>query len=341
MPYDKKEKATALLDNLLTCSMAEAARRVGVSPSLPWKWLMRSRMGDPDFQEIEFCDVVAPFHTHYERNVPALAALQIQQTAIERARDGVYTDVFFQGVRQYEKVLKPEYAGMNEADLWIEVGEDWQTRCYEMRPTKQWLKPSDALVVKMLESWGRKRYGSHQEVSVTLGGVLRLERPEEAPKAIEHQPEVFEEENAEERGRLALARPAKDSKEMDKWAEAGEFKAAAVTFVKATGERTELRADLERHLQEVKELGPQHTKPEGRVMVGKPDDEPKTEPQPEPFDVRNHPRAYEVEKLTQYQPPKRQFTSKAEASIGTGREGIGEGADPEKWGKHQGFRVTK
>src|ERR1700733_9569353 len=124
MPYDKKEKATALLDNLLTCSMAESARRIGVSPSLPWKWLMRSRMGDPEFQEIEFCEVLAPFHIHYEKNVPALTALQIQQSALERARDGVMVPVFFQGQRQFEKVLKPEYRGMNEADLWLEVGPD-------------------------------------------------------------------------------------------------------------------------------------------------------------------------------------------------------------------------
>jgi hypothetical protein len=33
-------------------------------------------------------------------------------------------DVFFEGVRQFERVLKPEYAGMNEEDLWLEVGPE-------------------------------------------------------------------------------------------------------------------------------------------------------------------------------------------------------------------------
>jgi hypothetical protein len=284
-------------------------------------------MGDPEFQEIVFCDVTAPLHVHYERNVPAIAALQIQQTAIERARDGVEQDVFYQGVRQFEKVLKPEYADMNEETLCFEVGEDWEKLCYEMKPTKQRLKPSDALVTTMLQSWNRKRYGSHQEIAVTYGGVLRLERPEE-PKQIEHKPAaVFEEEDTEEeKGRLALARPAKDAAEMDRWSEAGEFKTSPVTFVKADGGRTELRADLERHLEQAKIAGPQNPRPEKPVMVGKPEDEPPVAQHAPPPPKPQQPRIY---------------ASKEEEAIGTGREGIGGGADPEKWGKHSGFRMTR
>jgi hypothetical protein len=341
MAYSK-ETITDLLDALLVGTMAEAARRVGISPSLPWKWLVRSRLGDPAFQEITFCGVVAAFHVHYTQNVPTLMAKQIEQTALERARDGVYTDVFFQGQRQYERVLKPEFAGKSDDDLMFEVGADFKTICYETRPTRQWLKPSDALVTKVLESWQRKRYGAHQEVSVTYGGVLRLERPEEQAKVIDQTPEVFEQdaEAAQEGGHhLALARPAKDSAEMDKWSAAGEFAPAPVTFVDAKGARTELRADLEQRLQTLKERGPEHKQPSHHVAVGKPDDEPKTEPQPTPQTLADHPRAYYVEKLQPARKPP--SCSRDEHNVGTGREGLGVGPDPSMIGGSRGFRMTK
>ena len=168
------------------------------------------------------------------------------------------------------------------------VGPDWEKVCYETRPTKQWLKPSDALVIKMLESWNRKRYGAHQTVDVNYGGVLRLEQPEERTAVIENRPEVEDEDTdaAEEGGHhLALARPANTSEEMDKWAEQGEFAPAPVGNPK--GERTELRADVEAlrmQAAELKRLGPVHKRPEGKVEVFKPDDEPRKEPEkPEPI----------------------------------------------------------
>lgn len=80
---------------------------VGISPSLPWKWLVQSRLGKPELQGIEFCGVLAPFHVHYSQNIPALTAHQIQQTALERARDGCMVDVFFQGVRQFSACSNP------------------------------------------------------------------------------------------------------------------------------------------------------------------------------------------------------------------------------------------
>ncbi len=53
------DKIPALLDNLMTCSVAEAARRVGITPQTVWNYLVRSKMGDAKLQEIEFCGVVA------------------------------------------------------------------------------------------------------------------------------------------------------------------------------------------------------------------------------------------------------------------------------------------
>jgi hypothetical protein len=247
----------------------------------------------------------------------------------------------------YEKVLKPEYEGMDEDTLWLEVGPEWETICYKRRPTMQLLKPSDQLVIRMLGAWGRKRYGAHQEISVNYGGVLRLERPDEPPKAIEHKPEeIFQEDAAEgdQQARLALARPAKDSAELDKWAAAGEFAPAPVTFVNAKGERTELRADiaeLRRQAEELKKNGPKVRQPSHRVEIFKPGDTDKAvvAEDEEPQTVRDHPRAYYVDKLS---PPRRPPAySKEEGNLGTGREGVGVGPDPSKIGPHIGFRIPQ
>jgi len=305
------EKIPELLDNLLACSMAEAARRVGISPSLPWKWLVQSRLGKPELQEIEFCGVLAPFHVHYSQNIPALTAHQIQQTALERARDGVMVDVFFQGQRMFERVLKPEFEGQSDDELSLIVGPDWERECYETRPTKQWLKPSDALVIKMLESWNRKRYGAHQTVDVNYGGVLRLEKDAPATKIIEHDKaaEVFEDaEEAESKqrgGHLALAAPAKSSEDFEERAASGEFDQAPVTFRDADGKPAALRPDIEelrRQAAELKKNGPVHKQPSHRVEIFKPDERDKAvtaeDTEPEPQTLRDHPRAYMVDKLS-------------------------------------------
>ncbi len=240
-------KVPELLDHLITCSVAEACRRCNITPQTFWNYMVRSRLGDPKFQEIEFCTVVAPLHIQYQ-NAKTLAAQQIEQNAIERARDGTMTDVFFQGQRMFERVKKEEFVDFTDEQI-----ADFGLDAYELKPTKQWLKPSDALVLKMLESWNKK-YRSHQEIDVNYGGTLRLERPEErtATKVIEHK--VFDDDtNTEptEQSSLALARPAKDSAEFDKWNAAGEFASTPTKFVDADGKETVLQApkrpEIENH----------------------------------------------------------------------------------------------
>ena len=343
------EKIPALLDNLLSASMAESARRCGVSPSLPWKWLVQSKLGKPELQEIEFCGVIAPFHVHYAQNVPALTAMQIQQTALERARDGVLTDVFFQGVRMFEEVLRPEYEGRTDDDLMFEIGPDYRAVCYERVPTKQWLKPSDALVVKMLESWNRKRYGAHQTIDVQYGGVLRLEKDAPAkPIADQKTAAVFEEVEDEEQqrgGHLALAAPAKSSADFEERAASGEFDQAPVTFRDADGNQASLRPDIEelrRQAAELRAHGPKHRQPSHRVEVFKPDESDKAvieDEEPEPQTLADHPRAYSVPKPNLYKGPP--GYTKPERDVGSGREGIGRGPDPEKIGGHQGFPMSR
>lgn len=340
------DQVAALLDAALCGSMAEAARRVGVSPSTPWRWLVQSRMGHPDLQDITFCDVGAPFHVHYDKNLPALMAAQVQQTAFERARDGVMVDVFFQGVRMTERVLKAEYASIPEDELWLEVGPEWETICYETRPTKQWLKPSDALVVKMLEAWNRKRYGAHQTVDVNYGGVLRLERDAPAKPVIDATPAVFEDVDeaavGEARGgHLALAPPAKDSADFDARAAAGEFDPAVVTFRDADGNMAALRPDIEELREQAAALkrdGPINPRPNAKVEVFKASDEPRVEPPPPPSSQKppqtlaDHPRAYEVPKSHELRRPMAHSEIEAGPTYGEGRERIGTGPDPRRGG---------
>jgi hypothetical protein len=298
------EKIPQLLESLITCSAAEACRRAGITPQTWWNYVVRSKLGEERFQKIEFCTVVAPLHIHYA-NAKTLAAQQIEQNAIERARDGCLVDVFFQGVRQFEKVLKPQYADCDADDLEIIFGED-TSNAYEMKPTKQWLKPSDALTIKMLEAHNPK-YQPHQNISVGYSGVLRLERPEEQSKTIEATPQVFEDAvvtDEQKPPQLALTRPAKDSAEMNKWEAAGEFKPAPVVFQNAKGDRTELKAEL-------------------RGLV----DEPAV----------HNPRAYLAPTLQKpapvpsYGPPGR---------VGDAVERTGLGPDPSRVAGHQGFRVS-
>jgi hypothetical protein len=264
--HQKLDKIPELLDALVTTpEIATAARRVGLHRSTVFNYLVRSRLGDPELQEIEWYGVVAPFHVHATQNARALTAQAIQASAMDRALNGCYVDVFYQGQRQYERVKKAEYADMSDEDIAAFGIKD----AYEMRPVRQWLKPSDALTLKMLESWD-KRYRPHQEIDVNYGGVLRIERPGEATtKQIAAKP-IFDDTNeAEQRGGvLALARPAKSSEEMDEWAQQGDFAPRAVKFVGADGKETTLSAN-ERSLPAPSTPTPNHARPLDAAGTGR------------------------------------------------------------------------
>ena len=145
---------------------------------------------------------------------------------------------------------------------------------------------------------------------------------------------------------LALAAPAKSSEDFEKRAASGEFDQAPVTFRDANGQPAALRPDIEelrRQAAELKRNGPVHKQPSHRVEIFKPDEKDKAvvaeDQEPEPQTVRDHPRAYYVDKLSPpRQPPP---YSRDERNVGEGREGIGRGPDPEKIGPHVGFRVPQ
>lgn len=302
------DRIPELLDHMVTCSMSQACKRVGISRQSWWAWMVASAKGDPRFQAIEWNSITAPLHIQYN-NARALTAMEIERSAMENASQGFEQDVFFQGVRMFEKVLKPEY--QEHADdlemLELIVGPDWESICYKMAPAKQRLKPSDALVIRMLEAHHPKRYGSKHTVDVKFGGVLRLDKPAQAT-TIEATPVEFEEidtdEDTEQRGGyLALATPAKTSQEFEARAAAGEFDHAPVEVEAADGSVTTIT-------------------PEER--------------KPDP--LRRHPRAYMAD--TGERPP--QPAPKYSTSRGSeGKDGIGHGPDPHRLGKHVGFDVSQ
>ncbi|MGP0084719.1 MAG: hypothetical protein ACLP0B_13965, partial [Steroidobacteraceae bacterium] len=94
-----------LLDHLVSCSMSEACRRTGISRQSWWAWMVASAKGDPRFQAITWNSITAPLHTQYS-NARALTAMEIERSAMENASQGFEQDVFFQGKRMFERVLK-------------------------------------------------------------------------------------------------------------------------------------------------------------------------------------------------------------------------------------------
>jgi hypothetical protein len=269
------KKLTEILDCFVTSpSVAETARRCSMTPQTIWSYLLRSRRGDPLFQEVTWHNITCPWHQHFE-NSKVLAAATIEQAALDRAANGCLVPSFYMGAPVWQE--SETYArigfknddearalGFNpEVDRWEwETGPDGKQR---RKQVMTWLKPDSQLVVKMLESWN-KRYRPHQQLDVNYGGVLRLERADErSPKTIEHKPLFDEQDDVEQRGgHLALGRPAKDSAEMDKWNAAGEFKPQAVTFVDAEGNRTERVAAPD----------PLLSQPQASVPIGRPGNKP-------------------------------------------------------------------
>ena len=106
----------------------------------------------------------------------------------------------------------------------------------------------------MLSAHKPELYGERSRVDVNMrvGGVLRLQRPEEMAKTIEHQQDgsfalddgTDEQADPPTSTMLALGRPAQTSEEFDRWNANKEFAAAPVTFVKADGSRTVTKAEL-------------------------------------------------------------------------------------------------
>lgn len=254
------DKIPDLLANLVASpSIAEACRRTGMTPATHWNYLIRSKQGDPLFQEIEWHEVKAPYWQHVA-NTRVLAAAAIEQAALDRALNGCWVPSYFKGEPVFE--TNEEFLGWTDDEMRA-LGYDpvrdrfiWEGDPPRRKQVMVWLKPSEQLAIKMLKSW-HKRYRPHQQVDVNVGGVLRLDRPNErtGSKTIEAKPLLDDGDDVVEQrgGLLALGRPAKDSAEMDKWNAAGEFNPQPVAFVDAEGNRTVRVAALDPLLAQPKD----------------------------------------------------------------------------------------
>lgn len=238
-----------LLDALVaTPAIERAAAQVGLTARTVHRYLVRSRAGDAVLQSIEWMGIAAPLHIHYS-NAMKLAASAIEATALDRARNGCWVPSYFRGAPVFEE--NEDFIGWTDEEM-VRLGWDpkrdrfvWETGPdgkLRRKIVHVWLKPSEQLTIKMLESHFAKKYGAHQTIDVNYASTLTLTRPEERqPKMIEHKPEkqlVFDDETAapERRGQnIAAGRPARNSEEFDKWAAQNEFAHTAVEVQQSDG----------------------------------------------------------------------------------------------------------
>src|SRR5665213_527531 len=165
-----------------------AARKIGVSTMTLYRWLKMSRDGAPEFQDIEWCGERGSFHQFYEYAQHAQIN-EIEQTAKHNAL-GFDEVVTHDGAVQYQ--IDPKLVGMSD-----EMLEDFgypdrylRNERGEVIPLTVKRKPSDALVIKMLSAHKPELYGERSRVDVNMrvGGVLRLQRPDEVvAKTLEQQ----------------------------------------------------------------------------------------------------------------------------------------------------------
>ncbi len=155
------DKIPDLLANLVASpSIAEACRRTGMTPATHWNYLIRSKQGDPLFQEIEWHGVKAPYWQHVA-NTRVLAAAAIEQAALDRALNGCWVPSYFKGEPVFE--TNEQFLGWTDEEMRALDYDPVRDRfVWEGDPPRRkqvmvWLKPSEQLAIRMLESW-HKRY---------------------------------------------------------------------------------------------------------------------------------------------------------------------------------------
>src|ERR1035437_4642429 len=247
------ENLILVLDSMVANpKLSVAARKIGVTTMTIYRWLKLSREGK-DFQKINWCGEVGSFHQFYEYAQHAQIN-DIEQTAKKNAT-GFDEVVTHDGAIQYQ--IDPNLIGMDDEMLADFGYPDRYLRIDgKVQPLTVKRKASDALVLRMLSAHKPERYAERSTLNVNMkvGGVLRLQRPDEMPvKTLEQQSDgsfalddasVNDDPATKTSTMLALGRPARSSEEFDQWNANKEFEAAPVTFVKADGSRTVTKAEL-------------------------------------------------------------------------------------------------
>jgi len=319
-----------LLNALVVNPQIEGAcRSVGMTSQTYFNYLIRSKQGDPKMM-VTWNGVTLPFHQAVEAT-KHLAIQNVEASAMQRAANGCWVPSFFQGAPVWKESDAYARLGFKDDDEARALGFDpavdrweWEGDPPRRVQVQTYLKPDTQLVVKLLESWQRKRYGAHQQVDVNIGGVLRLgtteQKPMEAPMNI-----IGDDDNANPNdysNRLALPQPAQSSQEMDAIA-AATPDMATVVFQDATGRRTAVTQGPDPLLpQETDTPLQRDLKARAAARTGKP-----AQPAPPPVVVfgRNDPDG----DLDDQAPPLPQQTAPRPAPqaqpIGDGRMGYGNG----------------
>ena len=220
----KTDRIPNFLDTLAVCpNVTAAAKSCGLSHGVVYHWLVRSRAGDAALQGISWMGVVAAFHIHWD-NATKLAASAIEKAAVDRALRGTMVPVFKDGKRVWEEDERLSiYSDKQIADAYALGALDWPDKFKrdengDRVQVTMWLKPTDQLVIKMLESHQPRRYGARQTIDVQHGHTLQLTRPEERankPPIIDAQSqEVFDDESEQQSNsivpkQIAAGRPAR------------------------------------------------------------------------------------------------------------------------------------
>lgn len=250
------ENIILVLDSMVeNPKLTVAARKIGVTTMTIYRWLKLSRDGVEEFQKINWCGEVGSFHQFYEYAQHAQIN-DIEQTAKHNAT-GFDEVVTHDGAIQYQvdEKLVGESDDPEVLEMLFDVRDKFLRIDGKVQPLTVKRKASDALVLRMLSAHKPEIYGERSTLNVNMkvGGVLRLQRPDEMVKTLEQQPDgsfalddasASDDPDAKTSTMLALGRPAQTSAEFDKWNAAKEFAAEPVTFVKADGSRTVTKAEL-------------------------------------------------------------------------------------------------
>ena len=277
-----EENLVLVLDSMVdNPKLTVAARKIGVSPMSIYRWLRLSREGAENFpKKINWCGEVGSFHQFWEYAQHAQIN-DIEQTAKANAT-GFDEVVTHDGAIQYQidSTLVGESDDPEVLEMLFNVRDKFLRIDGKVQPLTVKRKASDALVLRMLSSHKPEIYGERSTLNVNMkvGGVLRLQRPEEMPvKTLEQQSDgsfalddvsAADDPDTKTSNMLALGRPALTSEEFDKWNADKEFAAEPVTFVKADGTRTTSgRPDtpLTRDLERRAAIPPAHPRPGGVV----------------------------------------------------------------------------
>ena len=241
-------KMSATLDGIaLGLSYAEIARRNKMSERTIYFWITRSNNNDPKtiLSWGEFGE--AQFMVHHRSAVAMSIARGESNSRAEFAEGYWLEDVIFQGQRQYE--LDPYKVGLTDDEcMALYNTKDRYLREVDGSaiPLRVRRKISDNATKLHLAAHLPHLYGDRS--SVTINGnvshsVRQIPRPgdqAEVVKQIENKPQEFSPvappDPAQAKPQIALGRPAKDSAELDAWAQRGDLDPKQVEFTTLDGQ---------------------------------------------------------------------------------------------------------